>query len=98
MYIKMKMKEIVVTKVISCGCFCCELHLSYFDDDKDVVFLSFWVPKWDAVQGTIFSILWNRIKLAFKVLINGDYFLHELLVDRKDVSEIRDMMDKFLKD
>ncbi len=61
---------------------------SYIEEDwEDVVFLEFWVSEWYKDDG-IFSNIWKRIKLAWKVIFNGDYFLHELVFHREKARAI----------
>ncbi len=65
-------------------------------DWEHVVFLSFWVEEWYKDQG-IFSNIWLRIKLAWKVLTKGDYFLHELVLPREKARSIGESIARVAK-
>ena len=83
---------------IFCDCGgCSALELSFWEEDdieNDQVFLSFWSPYFYSYQEGIFGNLFKRIKIAFNVIFRGDYFLHDLILSRKDFERLRDYINE----
>jgi len=80
---------------ITCDCHTHGFRVTAFLEDywDGMVFLEFWVIQWYADK-SILGNLWKRIKLAWKVLRNSDYFLHELILDRDDARRMgQDLID-----
>ena len=75
---------------IQCDCHCCGVQISQFDDTDEPICIDFWVNKWYAIPTSLLRLLWLRIRLAVRVLLNGDYFLQELILKREDFEKLRD--------
>lgn len=80
---------------LECDCTIHGLRLSYWDDDPDEVYLSFWIEEFYARQTGFWDSLWNRIKIAFKVMCKGDYFLHEIILNKKDMKRLKEYVGRF---
>jgi hypothetical protein len=78
---------------IYCDCHCCGVQVSQFNEIDELFFITFWIAEWYAIPSSIFSIVWQRIKLAFKVLFNGDYFLKELVLSRDNFKKLKDYLN-----
>lgn len=90
------MKEKSKSLFIKCDCHCCGLSLESWDFDNDCMYMSFWIDEFYAYQSEGFwRNLWERIKLAFKVLRKGDYFLREVAIEKNDVQKLKEYFNQF---
>lgn len=81
--------------VCDCGG-CSAINFSFWEDEdieSDQVFLSFWSPCFYSHQGSIFENLVRRLKISFSVLFKGDYFLHDLILSRKDFERLQNYIN-----
>ncbi len=51
--------------------------------------LNFWTQEWFCNNDNIFTSAWNRIKLAYKVLANGDYFVKEIILSEESMDKLK---------
>ena len=61
----------------------------------DELYLSFWVFEFDARQNNFWDRLRIKAKLLWKIIIKGDYFLHELLLTRDQVEKLKEYINRF---
>ncbi len=83
---------------IKCSCHCCGLSIEKLwpGDGDDAMSLSFWIDKFYAYQSSgFFRNLWERIKLAFKVLTKGDYFLQDIIVEKNEIQKLKEYFNQF---
>ncbi|HCW04390.1 MAG TPA: hypothetical protein DGK91_07625 [Clostridium sp.] len=80
-----------------CGCLCLEVGKFWENEPEDkTLYMSSWITMFHANQEGFWSRLKTRVKLLWKVLVGGDYFLHELIISGDDVEELRDYLNKVL--
>lgn len=92
----MKNEEIEIGRVFfECDCYMEGITLSMhrWNDEEDMLYLSFWIDEW--YQDKIWKQILNRVKLAWKVLVGGDYFLKEIILKRKNVERLKNELSKF---
>ena len=82
---------------IECGC---RLHgISFFWEDEinpeEPIFINFWIEEFTARQEGILAKIWTRIKLAYKVLVNGGYFLHEIALKKGDFKRLKEFINQY---
>jgi len=83
---------------IECDCGCVGLKLDKFWEDEpenDEMYMTFWIAKFYANQDTSWDRLKVKMKLLWRVLKGGDYFLQELVVTRKNVEKMKDYLNQF---
>ena len=85
-------KEDLKPVYVECGCGFSGIRLT---DLEDCICLDLWMTKWNQ-EGIIKSIL-KRFKLMWKVFRNGDYFLQEIILEKKDVENLKKYLEDFLK-
>jgi len=83
----------IKTVFVQCDCHVHGIKLEKFKDE-DELFLCFWVLEWYS-EDNFLRGLWNRIKLAWKVLKNGDYFLKEITLKEDKVNELIETLKEF---
>lgn len=78
---------------VQCDCGCMIMEIGDLWDDK--MYLSFWVQAFMEKQDSCWDRLKTKLKLLWKVITKGDYFLHELIIDKGDIKNIKEYLDKF---
>lgn len=86
-----KLEADTISVECSCNTHGFRITSSIEQDWEEAVFLTFWVDEWYKDDG-ILSNIWQRIKLAWKVLANGDYFLHEIILERDQAKQVGDSL------
>jgi hypothetical protein len=84
---------------IDCGCgphLMMSLDLLWEDDENNDAtwILEFWIPEFYAKQNSILRILWERLKVAIKIVLHGDYFLHDIILYRDDLQALKEYFDR----
>ena len=82
---------------VKCDCHCCGLSIErWSEDDDETLSLSFWIDKFYAYQiESFWSRLYNRIKLCFKILKDGDYFLQNIVINKEDMKKLKNYFNQF---
>jgi len=65
------------------------------NSDEDLLSLSFWVPCFYAYQGSVFSLVWERLKLSFNILFKGEHYIHDMLLDKENTLRLKEYINKF---
>jgi len=85
---------------LECECGACSLVAQHWPElinipEEDVIYLSYHIDQWYAEKG-IFEMIWSRIKLAWKILVNGQYFLFEIGIRQHQLKDFRDYINKII--
>lgn len=82
---------------IPCSCGTHSITISYFDDMKDEVFLSFFQDKF-YVQNGIIRTIFNRIRKAFLILFGKSYRFEEIVLEREDLEKLEQEFHNILQE
>lgn len=83
--------------VIRCDCGCTIMTVEHIFDDCDDVYINFYADRWHSDQTRLYKRMWQRIKLAMKVLFNGTYLVQSIVACPDDVEKMRDYLNRFLE-
>lgn len=89
-----KTNQVVIN--IPCSCGCHSIAISYFDDECDVVYLSFFVDNFYNQDGIIKTI-WGRIKKAFLILCGKSYRYETMILSQDDLKKLKQEFDNILQ-
>jgi len=56
--------------------------------------LSFWAPCFYMTQGSIFRIVWERIKLAWQILFKGEHLIHDFILYEEELKKIQQFFEE----
>ncbi len=79
--------------IVECFCGCVALEIEKLWDDTPELAMIFRATRFWGNQKGFWYRLKTGVKLFWKVLTRGDYFLHELIVEGKDVNRLKDYLD-----
>ena len=82
---------------VACDCHTEKLVISRFDDELDLYFLSFYVDQFYSCQ-RVRTVIWDRIKMAWKALRKGNFIFHEMSFDKAKLIELRDNINEVIID
>ena len=98
MFLKGKNKKTDETIInIPCSCGCHSIVISYFDDECDVVYLSFFVDSFYRSQDSFLKIVWSRIKKAFLILCGKSYRYETMILSQDDLKKLEQEFHKILQ-
>ncbi len=83
--------------VIKCDCGCTIMTVEQVFEDYNDISINFYANKWYSDQTKLYARIWQRIKLAIKVLFNGTYLVQDIVADPEDVKLMRDYLNRFLE-
>lgn len=81
---------------IPCSCGCHSIDISYFDDDTEEIFLSFFVDSFYAQDG-ILKIICKRIKKAFLILLGKSYKYESIVLSKNDLKILEQEINNILQ-
>ncbi|MFZ2992591.1 MAG: hypothetical protein WA061_02635 [Microgenomates group bacterium] len=67
-------------------------------EDDDFVTLGVYPSGFYSYQDGMFKIMWERMKMAFYILIGKKYWLYELLLTKENVSDLKVAVDKIYEE
>ena len=76
---------------LPCDCRCSILHIEK-DEDDGMLSLTIYEHMFGSKQQTIFRLIKERIKKAWKMLNGKDYYLYDLIINPKDSKEVLDRL------
>lgn len=89
-----KTNQVVIN--IPCSCGCHSINISYFDDEMDDIFLSFFVDTFYNQDG-IFKAIYKRIKKAFLILCGKSYRFEEIVLSKEDLEKLEQEFHNILQ-
>lgn len=89
-----KTNQIIIN--IPCSCGCHSVNISYFDDEMDDIFLSFFVDNFYNQDG-IFKTIYKRIKKAFLILCGKSYRFEEIVLSKEDLEKLEQEFHNILQ-
>ena len=96
MFFKGKDKEINQTVInIPCSCGTHSINITYFNDEDQDVYLSFFMDKF-YLQDGIFHTMLKRIKRAFLILCGKSYKLEEIVLPKEDLRALEQEIHNIL--
>ena len=81
---------------IPCGCHTEKIIIHKFDDLEDYYYLEFWVTSFYSTQ-SLWRVLKDRIKMAWRALLKGNYIHQEITLDEQKIIELRDNLTELLQ-
>lgn len=96
MFFKGKDREIDQTVInIPCSCGTHSINITYFDDENQEVYLSFFVDRF-YLQDGIFRTVLRRIKRAFLILCGKSYRFEEIVLSKEDLKTLEQEIHNIL--
>lgn len=84
--------------IIECDCGCKAITFSKLEDeDYEEYIIGTEVNAFYSEQDGVFDKLIKRIKLAWHILTRGTHVLYEVCITKKDMQELRDVINKIIK-
>lgn len=93
-----KKKEAKVYFPCDCGSEVMEITYADWVEDDECCFISFKLDAFSAKQTSPLDIIKDRVKLAWRILKGGDYFLYDLITTKEKLGELRDELTEMLKE
>lgn len=81
---------------IPCSCGCHSINISYFDDDAEEVFLSFFVDSFYNQDGILKTIC-KRVKRAFLILLGKSYRYEDIILSQDDLKQLGQEINNILQ-
>lgn len=80
---------------IPCSCGTHSINISYFDDDMNEIFLTFYIDRF-YIQKGIFETICSRFKQAFMALCGKSYRFEEIAIEKEDLEKLEQEFNNIL--
>ena len=79
--------------IVECECSTHSMKITSFEEDSEVC-ISMFKDNFYGKQNSIVKIILNRIKLAWRMLRGKEYYLEEIIIDKKDLTKLINTLQK----
>lgn len=79
-------------KFFKCSCYGEGILVSKFDKE-DEIYLSFWKQGFNPLRLSF----WDRLKLCWTILSKGNYFVDEVILNKRESKRMKNWLDELSK-